>query len=298
MTKKTVSLWVILVVAGFHQIIMGGTFPIARIILVQTDPMVVAFFRYCISGSILCLIAWRIGRRPNVIRISPRDKKTIILLGFIIVFLNQTVFLIGQRLTTSAHGGLIFAITPIFVYLMAMKHLGEVWIPKKGFGIALAVAGSAIIIFENGIQFKKDLLAGDIVIIIAVVAWAYYTVFGKPLVEKYGALRITAYTVGAGALMYVPVGLFFLLRTDLSHITPAGWWAQIYISVVTSVIGYSVWFWLVKHMEASRAAVLTNIQPVIAGILGYYILGEGISNQFVIGGIVILAGVYLTQRAK
>lgn len=277
---------------------MGGTFPIARVILVQTDPLVVAFFRYCISAAILCLIAWRISKNPRAVKITPRDKRIIIFLGFIIVFLNQTLFLVGQRLTTAAHGGLLFSITPIFVYLMAMRHLGEVWLPKKGFGIALAVIGSFLIIFENGLSFDSNIVIGDITILLAVVAWAYYTVYGKPLVERYGAFRLTAYTVGAGAVMYLPIGLFFLARTDLSHITPAGWWSLLYISIVTSVIGYSIWYWLIKHMEASRAAVLTNIQPIIAGVLGFYILGETIDWQFVVGGIIILAGVYLTQRAK
>ncbi len=298
MTGKKVTLGLLLAVAGVQQIIMGGTFPVARIILIQTDPLVVAFFRYLISASILCAIALRISYKPGEIKISSKDKRTIWLLGFVIVIINQTLFLVGQKLTTSAHGGLLFAITPVFVYLMAIKHLGETWIPKRAIGIVLAVGGSAIIIFENGFAFDYDVLVGDLVIIVAVLAWAFYTVYGKPLVEKYGTFRVTAYTIGAGTLMYFPFGLYRLIGTDLSQITPQGWWALLYISILTSVIGYSIWYWLLKYMEASKASVIVNIQPIIAGILGYYMLGEVITWQFVGGGVVILLGVYLTQRSK
>ena len=277
---------------------MGGTFPVARYVLVQTDAFVVAFFRYCISGSILCLIAWVVSTRPGVIKISKADKKTIIGLGFIIVILNQTLFLVGQKLTTASHGGLLFAITPIFVYFMAIRHLGETWMVKKGIGILLAVVGSAIIIFEDGFQFNLTILSGDLIILLAVIAWAYYTVYGKPLVEKYGAFRMTAYTVGAGAVMYFPFGLYRYLQCDLSNIDTNGWLAILYISILTSVIGYSIWYWLLKFMEASRLSVLVNIQPIVAGILGVYMLGETITPLFVAGGLVIMAGVYVTQKAK
>ncbi len=278
--------------------IMGGTFPAARIILVQTDPFVVAFFRYVISALILSLIAWSLSRKPDAVKILSADKKKIIILGFVIVVLNQTLFLVGQKYTTAAHGGLLFALTPIFVYVMAMKHLGETWIIKKGLGVALAVGGSAVIIFENGFSFNYDILFGDAIIILAVIAWAGYTVYGKPLVEKYGAFRITAYTIIAGTFMYLPFGIYKYLTTDLSQITLEGWLGILYISILTSVVGYSLWYWLIKYMEATRAAVLVNIQPIIAGILGYYMLNEAISAHFIIGGLVILSGVYVTQKAK
>jgi len=73
----------------------------------------------------------------------------------------------------------LFATTPIFIYVLAMKHLGERWEIKKGIGILLAVIGSALIVFERGLQFNYDILKGDLIIIAAVIAWAYYSVWGK-----------------------------------------------------------------------------------------------------------------------
>lgn len=287
-----------LVAAFAHQVFGGGTFVVARYVLLQTDPFVVAFLRYILSASILCLIAHRMGKRPGAVPISREDKWKIITLGLVIIIFNQTFYLFGQKLTTAGHGSLLFATTPIFVYLMAMKRLGETWSKMKGLGILLAVVGSAVIVFEKGLKFDFEFLKGDIIILIAVAAWAYYTVWGKPLVQKYGAFRVTAYTLTSGTIAYFPFGLYRFIIADLSQIDIYGWLSIVYIAILTSVVAYSIWYWLLKYMEASRLSVITNFQPVVAGILGYYILGESLSFLFIIGGLIILSGVTITQKAR
>jgi len=295
---KRPTLSVLITAAFVHQLFGGGTFVFARYVLLQTDPFVVAFLRYLISASILCLIARRMGKRPGAKPISSEDKRKIITLGIVIIMLNQTFYLFGQKYTTAGHGSLLFATTPIFVYLMAMRKLGESWSRTKGFGILLAVVGSALIVFEKGLKFDFAFLKGDTIIIIAVVAWAYYTVWGKPLVEKYGAFRVTAYTLASGTAVYFPFGLYRFIIADLSQIDVYGWLSILYIAILTSVVSYSIWYWLLKYMEASRLSVITNFQPVVAGILGFYVLGESLSFLFIIGGLIILAGVTITQKAR
>lgn len=290
-------LWILLLVAGFQQTFMAGTFVFARYVLLQTDPFAVAFLRYTLAAAILYIIASRMGKRPGARPIARDDRKKIVILGLVIIFFNQTLYLFGQKLTTAGHAALLFAITPIFVYLMAIPHLGEKWSYTKGIGIILAVVGSAVIIFETGLQFDYRMLAGDSVIVVAVVAWAYYSVWGKPLVEKYGAFRVTAYSLASGTILYFPFGLYRLIAADMSNVDTYGWLSILYIAIITSVIGYSIWYWLLKHMEASKASVLVNIQPIVAGILGYYLLGESISLPFVFGGLIILTGVTVTQQA-
>ena len=287
-----------LIAAFVHQIFGGGTFVFARYVLLQTDPFVVAFLRYIIAASILCIIARRMGKRPDSIPISWEDKWKIVTLGLVIIIFNQTLYLFGQKFTSAGHGSLLFATTPIFVYLMAMKRLGETWSKMKGFGILLAVVGSAVIVFEKGTQLDFEFLKGDIIIMVAVVAWAYYTVWGKPLVQKYGAFRVTAYSLASGTVVFFPFGLYRFIIAYLSQIDTVGWLSILYIAILTSVVSYSIWYWLLKYMEASRLAVITNFQPVVAGILGYYILGESLSFIFIVGGLIILVGVTVTQKAR
>jgi drug/metabolite transporter (DMT)-like permease len=297
MAPKRPALAFLVTAAVIHLILGGGTFVVARYVLLLADPFVVAFLRFILAAAVLCLIARRMGKRPGALPISSADKRKIIILGLVIIFFNQTLYLYGQKLTSASHGSLLFAITPIFVYLMAMKRLGETWSRMKGLGILLAVVGSAVIVFEKGLEFDFVILKGDLIIIVAVIAWAYYTVWGKPLVEKYGAFRVTAYSLASGTVVYFPFGLYRLIVADLSRMDVYGWLSILYIAIGTSVIAYSLWYWLLKYMEASRVSVLINAQPVVAGIAAYYLLSEPLTMPFIVGGIIILAGVTITQKA-
>jgi drug/metabolite transporter (DMT)-like permease len=295
--SRTVPLAVLVLIAAIHQALMGGTFVFARIALQQADPFTVAFIRFSVAGSILFAASrWR-TRGSRAAPIPTADWKRIWVLGIGIIFGNQLLYLYGQAYTTAAHGALLFTLTPVFAYLMAIWRGGEKWSALKGIGIFLAVGGSACILLERGLQLDWTSLKGDVIIFLAVVAWAAYLVCGKPLVRKYGAFRASAYTLAAGAAVYAPFGLVCFLTADLSRLDTAGWWSIGYVTMVTSVIGYSIWYWLLKFMEASRVSVLSNAQPIVAGILGYIMLGETLSAPFLIGAVVIMAGVILTQTA-
>ena len=191
-------------------------------------------------------------------------------------------------MTTAGHAALLFAITPIFVYHMAIPHLGETWSYGKGIGIMLAVVGSAVIILETGFELDYRTLAK--------LKGTYTDALAKLVNPETGRIH-TAYALASGTILYFPFGLYRLIDADMSRVDTYGWLSILYIAIVTSVIGYSIWYWLLKYMEASKASVLVNIQPIVAGILGYYLLGETISLPFVVGGIIILTGVTVTQQA-
>lgn len=296
-TGKAVTPWVLFSVAAIQQILMSGTYISARYVLQQIDPFAVAFLRFVLAAAILYPIGLIFSRQPNAIPITTRDKKLIVILGLVIIIGNQTMYLCGQKLTSAAHGALLFSITPMLVYIMAMRHLKETWSHWRGIGIVLTVWGSALIVFGDSNHLNHGTIAGDMIIIIAVIAWAIYTVYGKPLVEKYGAFRVTAYALASGTVFYLPFGLYRLVTADMSQVDSYGWIAIVYMAIITSVIGYSVWYWLLKYMEASRAVVLTSIQPIAAGLLGIYLLKEPLTPVFITAGLVVITGVVITQKS-
>ena len=138
-------------------------------------------------------------------------------------------------------------------------------------------------------------MLGDLLILGSVSAWAYYTILGKRMVRKYGALRITAYSLTAGSVMYFPLGLYRAIQFDYSQTTLAAWGSVAYMAIGLSFVVYVLWYWLLKYMEASRIAVYHNIQPVVATAIAWYFLGEPIGWPFVIGGTVVIAGVLITE---
>ncbi|MCD6248952.1 MAG: DMT family transporter, partial [candidate division Zixibacteria bacterium] len=195
--------WVFATAMIVLQTLGGICYPIAKYGLSIIEPYTFAFFRYILSSIVLLAMVYFKKREP---RIERADWWKIIGLGAIIVPFNQTLFLVGQSLTGAGHGAFLFATTPIWVFVLAVLHLREKSTVRRAVGIAVATGGVMSIMWSGLADFGWEYLKGDLIIIVAVIAWAYYTIFGKMLVRKYGALRMTAYSLFFGAILYFPFG--------------------------------------------------------------------------------------------
>ena len=276
----------------FQQTLGGLAFPISKFGLELIEPFTFAFYRFLISVTILLVI---VKRRKQNIPIEKSDWPKIIGLGILIIPINQVLYLYGQSLTAAGHGSLLFATTPIWIYIAAMIHLKEKIRPRRLVGIIVAMAGVLVIMSSGAVKFGNEYLLGDFIILIAVIAWAYYTIFGKELVQKYGALRITAYALGTGTLLYLPFGIYKAAMFDYSHTSLGAWAAVFYMAVGTSILVYVLWYWVLKYMEATRLAVFHNIQPIVATSVAFIWLGEPVGIYFVAGGSIAILGLVIAE---
>lgn len=281
-----------LAIALLAQQVLGAlTFPVARYGLREIDPYTFAFFRFVISSLVLLFLA-RIRRSSPAI--DKKDYRKIFLLGAIIIPFNQTTYLVGQSLTAAGHGALLFATVPIWLFVAALVFLKEKFVLRRGIGVAIGLLGVLLIMGGGAIEFSSRYLWGDLIILVSVLAWVSYTILGKPLVIKYGALRVTAYALSFGTLLYLPFGLYRALSFDYTGVSTGAWLSVLYVALGVSVVAYVLWYWLLKHLAASRLAVFNNIQPVIASLAAWVFLGEPIGLSFIIGGLVVLTGVLVT----
>ncbi|MEW5795715.1 MAG: DMT family transporter [Candidatus Zixiibacteriota bacterium] len=274
------------------QAVAGICYPIAKYGLGIIEPFTFAFYRYLLSTVVLLAL---VRLRPGSAPVDRRDWWRIILLGILVIPLNQTLFLWGQSLTGAGHGAFLFSTTPVCVFLLAVVHLGEKATWRRALGILMAAVGVMTIMWSGLAKFGSEYLAGDLIIFISVIAWGYYTVLGKELVRKYGALRVTAYALASGSVVYFPFGLYFAFKYDYSQATPGAWGSVVYMALGLSVLVYVLWYWLIKHVEVSRIAVYHNTQPILASAAAYLFLGESLSAGFLIGGTIVLAGVLVTE---
>ncbi len=273
------------------QLIAGGTFPIAKLALAHFDPFTLAATRFVIASAAMLVIVRLTGRMRKIDR---ADWWKLIWIGLLAIPLNQLLFLYGLQYTTPGRSALYYGATPVFVFIMAIWYLKERPTALKIIGILISFAGVAIILRAG--RFDAEILYGDILVILAVIAWAAYTIFGKPMIKKYGALTMTAYSLAVGTALYLPVGAYFALKFDYSTVPVAGWLSLLYIAILTSVIAYTIWYWALGKMEASKLSIFQNLQPIIAAILSVAFFGESFGWDFYIGGSMVIAGVILTQR--
>src|SRR5207247_10864304 len=132
-------------------------------------------------------------------------------LGILAVPLNQGLFLYGMQWASASHAALLYALTPAFVVSFGALRGGPR--PTRGqyVGIALAFCGVLTLMLQRGLHIDRRSLIGDLVIFVAVIAWALYLVAGRAVTRRYGPLLVTAETLLAGTLVFLPIGLVALI---------------------------------------------------------------------------------------
>ena len=278
-----------------HSAISAGTYLAAKRGLAELGPFELALVRFVLAAAIYVPLLLRARRA-----VERRDWPRFALAGLVGVTLNQTLFLSGMRLTSPGHGALLYALSPIFVFLLAWSRLGERATPTKLGGILVAFFGAAVVLFSRGLLALTvdSPLGGDLLVLLAVLAWSVYAVVSKPLAEKYGAVVTTGWALVLGTVIYLPVGLGLGDLPRLTTLSRGGWGAVLYLVVLTNAVSWLIYAWALSRTEASRVAVWSNLQPVLTALLAWSLYGERITPPLVAGGALVLAGVFLAERSR
>lgn len=281
--------YVILIIQIFFS---SGTYIIANAATQSIPAANLTFIRILISGSIY-LLYLRYSKLE--FRYKGRDLALLLLLGFLSVPVNQFSFLYGVRYTTATSAAILYSTSPVIVLLLSGIYLKERITLPKIIGTILAFAGVLVIVLDKGPRIGISDMKGDFFVSIAVLAWSHYIVLGRKVILKYGALNSTIFAALAGSAMFLPIGLWSSVGYSYSSISGSLWLEVIYLSIITSIVGYILWYSALSKIEASKVAVFANGQPVVTAILGYIFLKQGISLAFTVGAVTTIAGVLITQ---
>lgn len=221
------------------------------------------------------------------------------MLGALCIPINQFFFLVGISLSTSSNSGVMYAITPMIAYLISIKMKNEKFGYAKLFTILLTIAGIIIIFWESLIQSlsqQSNLFLGNILLFFAVSSWAVYVTLSVKMIEKYGALKTSTIAFIFGMILYIPVFLFDVHNFNLNKLTFMGVLGFIHLSVLVAFLSYFIYNYSAKFIKISTLTTLTNTSPILTIILSYFLLKESFSVYFIIGALITMSGVFLTQR--
>ena len=278
----------------FQQLISSGTHIIAKVVVRDIDPLTLTMLRSALAALVLVAFMAVRGRRFSFAR---EDRRTIVLLSILAIPVNQFLFLCAMKYTTPANASLLYGATPALVLILSAARGSEVITGRKVSGIILAFSGILLVVFERGVDLRSSYTFGNILLLLAVIAWAFYTVLGRPMIIKYGAFTTSAATMILGTLFYLPIGIYPTTVFPYSTLRFAHWGGIIYLGLGTSVFAYFLWYYALARIEASKVAVFSNLQPVMTTVLAAVLLGFQITPVFVVGGLLALGGVIITQRA-
>jgi len=276
--------------------ISAGTYLVAKLALPAFGPLPLLALRFAVAAPVFALLlALQSGPRlPRGMLRRPWE-----LLALACGPLNQGLFLLGLERSTPTHAALLYALTPIGVYLFARVRLEERASGQKVLGIAVAFLGVSLVLASPAaakVGAPPATLGGDLLILAAVAVWVVYSVEGKVIASRDGSLQAAGWSSLLGAAALLP-GLPWLLEpARLASAPPAAWAAVLYLALGTSVLSYVLWYYALSRLEASKVAVFANLQPVVTALLARSIYGEAFPLPLLLGGGLVLAGVALTGR--
>jgi drug/metabolite transporter (DMT)-like permease len=236
---------------------------------------------------------WR--GRPSL-RLTAKQWLLLGLAAFTGITLNQMCFLGGLARTSVIHTGLIQALGPIMVLLLSVSVGREALTLRNCTGMVIAFAGVAILLDAKQPSGNGAHWTGDLILVAAGASFALYTLLMKDAAADYDPLTLSTLTFGLGALLLAPFCMGSLLAVKWGRVPFRAWMGLAFLIVFGSVVAYMIYAFSLRVLSASQAAAFNYLQPAIAAGLGVWLIGERLTLAALAGGVLILTGVYLTER--
>lgn len=287
----------------------SGNFIVGKVALSEWSPVPLAVVRVTVASVILLVIFALSDRsvrnRSDGDAVTAATRSSLrrdwlkwVELGLYGVSLNQVLFIIGLNFTTVAHSALIISLSPILVLIIARLKGLEEFTASKIIGMAISFAGVTFLALEHGLSFRTGTLRGDLLTFFGSLAFALYTVASKEVATRYSSLEMNTFSFLAGALIVLPFGLPTLVGFDWTRLSWRGWAGMLYMAVFASVVAYLIFYYALKFISASRVIAFSYLHPVLATLGGVILLAEPVTHHLIVGGGLVLAGVYLAERGN
>ena len=278
------------------SVIWGVNFSVIKVALTEFEPLAFNAFRFVLASLTLFIFLRLTGAVPFPER---RHWGRIVVLGMLANVAYQLLFIYGVDRTLAGNAGLMLATTPVWTLILASvsgsEHHG---IPVWG-GVLATLGGMVLVVLggEGGSGLGNGLLMGDLLLVLAAITWAAYTVGTQHLTREYGALAVTSWTLWVGTIGLVALGSRSLRSMDFGAISGVGWLGVVYSGVLAIAVAYLIWNHGLEHIGGPRTAAFSNLVPVVALITAALWLGEDTSPKQIAGAVIIIAGVWIARVA-
>lgn len=276
----------------FTIFIWGTTFISTKILLKAFTPIEILFIRFVIGYFALLALY------PHRLKVKERKQELYFagagLCGITLYFLLENIAL---TYTLASNVGVIISIAPFFTAIFAHLLLaGEKMRVQFFIGFAVAVGGIFLISFNGSSQLKLNPM-GDILAVLAAVVWAIYSVLTKKISGyHYHTISVTRRIFFYGLLFMMPVLFIFKFEPDMDQIIkPVNLFNIIFLGFGASAICFVTWNYALKILGAVKTSVYIYMVPVITVITSVLILHETITGTAVLGIMLTLAGLFISE---
>ncbi|QNM96135.1 DMT family transporter [Chitinimonas koreensis] len=274
----------------------SGNFVIARATHAAIPPLALSFGRWLVALALLLPFAFRPAWRDRALLAA--QWRRIALLGAIGVAGFNSLAYAGLHLTSATNGVLTNSFIPILILLLGAIFLHAPLSRRQVAGVALSFAG-VVTLFSHGEPARLaalDLNHGDLLLLLAALDWAVYTLLLRGLDPRIDRLGLLLVQVVVGLLCIAPFYLWEASRAAAVAPTWGNAATFLYVGIFPSVLAYLFYNYGVQQVGPARAGGFIHLMPVFGTLLAIAFLGERFEGFHAIGMAAIFAGLWLSGR--
>ena len=277
-------------------VIWGATYMLNKVAVAQLEPFYLAGIRFTTAGLLIFLIARLMGHKLSI---SWRQVRNTALVGFLFLTYGNGVVVWALKFVDSNFAALEIAAQPLVVLLLMWILQGKRIQFKSMIGVFLGFIGMYLLISQDEILMGPNSLLGVLMIFSCMLSWGYGSLFVAKADMPKNYFVNTGFQMFFGGIMLLIASLAF----GEAWVAPQQWkpdvqWVMLILVIFGSIAAFTSFNYLLKRVSPEKVATSTYVNPIIAMLLGWYVLQESISTQSIIAATVLLTGVYFINSGK
>jgi drug/metabolite transporter (DMT)-like permease len=286
-----------LIIALITVTVWGANFSVQKAVFNAIGPAGFLFARYLlVPAAAVALLCYRFGLHwPKV---SRADLIRLFVLAQAGHLLHVSMVAYGIHWSTAFSSSLLMACSPITTLLMLRLWGSEKLSQAQIAGVALALCGVIIFLSDKLLAGSWGATGGDAMLLVATLFFSYYTVAGRPLIQRCGSIVVLCYATLLGFIPVLIVSAPQGLALPWASVSPAIWLALLWAVLVSAFLGWLVWGWVNMVRGVARTAPLMYLMPPVAGVVAWLTTDERFTTVKLIGAAITLAGVAWAQLSS
>ena len=282
--------------ALFAVIVWGASFIATKIAVGQISPIAVVWLRFAMGIPILFVA---VVMRKQFAFPKGSEWLYFALLGFLGISFHQWLQSNGLQTAQATTTAWIVSTSPAFIAVLGWMILKEKLNLTQSLGIALAMVGVLAVVSKGDIStiaVGSFGTYGDFLILISAVNWAVFSILSRRGLKSHPSTRMTFWVMTIGWLITSAAFLTSRSYTEISQLDSRGWMAMIFLGIFTTGLAYIAWFDALAQLPAAQTGAFLFIEPLTSMVVASIILNEQVTPISIIGGAVILVGIWLVNR--
>ena len=276
------------------SLIWGMAFVAIRRADFELTPVNLTLLRWLIVSASF-LVIYRFVVKPKM-KFQRVDAPRLLVVALCNVAVYHLALNTAETTVDASLAGLLISLGPLFIVLLSAQVLHEKITSRVWLALVLAIVG-AVAISSPDISLGSVASFGPVLVVVAALSNAVYTVASKPLVVKYGPFPVAAWSALLGTVMLLPLAGPGLV-TQAESLSPVGWTAVLYLALLSTVLTNLIYFTQVSGGPVSRVGVQLYLVPVVSAAGGILILGEGVAPATIVGGGLMLLAIALATGLR